>query len=431
MADQTEDNYFGMSRGTALAIIDRLGRGIPPRIHTSKYSAGHENLLMDIKEEFLCIENLPGKLKFLAGSWGSGKTHVLRLIAEEALLSNWVVATVELSANEAPFNKIEKVVGSIIRNISDLAIEEDESRPTFPLGSFVLGVVRKLSKDRGISENDAASELEKEIMSDSSIEPDVKKALRNFLQTLGKDDSFTNPALVDRRDRVMQWFVGESNRATMRRDFDIHTELDAGTADRMLNSIVRVIRTLGYQGLVVLLDESDMTFSIMKNAQLGVALNNLRVLLDSIDTKRSLLVFFAGVPDFWTDEKHGIMNYGALQGRIGPIPNEEPYVDSTVWNIDAIDVSSAMAIESATKIRKLFLIAYNKSSESIISEEELGRYALDIMENHPKFSRVSKWRMITTEIVKILRKSKAGVQIGTPEEERALAEVYARSLGDD
>ena len=422
---------FDLPRATALAIIERLGRGIPPRIHTSKYSAGHDYLMADIRDEFLSVDNLPGKMKFIAGSWGSGKTHVLRLIAEEALQCNWVVATVELSNNEAPFNKIEKVVGSIIRNIADLAIEEDETRPAFPLASFITGEVRRLARERGFSENDAAFELEQRLMSDSAIEPDVKKALRHFLQTLGKEDSFTNSVLVDRRDYIMQWFVGETNKTSMRRDFDIHTELDSGTADRMLSSIIRVIRILGYQGLVVLLDESDMTFSIMKNAQLGVAFNNLRVLLDSIDTKRSLLVFFAGVPDFWTDERHGLMLYGALYGRIGRIPEEEPYIDSTVWNIDALQVSPSMALESASKIRRLFLIAYNKSSESIISEEQLGEYALDIMENHPKFSRVSKWRMITTEIVQILNKSKSGRSIGTPEEERAAAEESMRSLGDD
>lgn len=431
MVDEDENNIFELSRGTALAIIERLGRGIPPRIHTSKYSAGHDNLLLDIKEEFLSIENQSGKIRFLAGSWGSGKTHVLRLIADEALHSGWVVATVELSNNEAPFNKIERVVGSIIRNIADLAVEEDDSRPAFPLGSFIVGEVRRLALERGFSENDAASELGLRIMGDSAIEPDVKKALRHFLNTLGKEDSFTSPVLSDRRDAIMQWFVGETDRTRMKRDFDIHTALDSSTADRMLNSIIRVIRSLGYQGLVVLLDESDMTFSIMKNSQLGIAFNNLRAWMDNIELKRSLLVFFAAVPDFWTDEKHGIMNYGALQGRIGQIPNEEPYIDSTVWNIDAIEVSSDMALESAAKIRKLFLIAYNKSSDSIISEEELGRYALDIMENHPKFSRVSKWRMITTEIVQILNKSKSGRPIGSPEQERISAEKEMRSLGDD
>jgi len=66
-------------RSIAIQIVEKLRQGQPPKRGVDRYSVGHEKLIDGIKRYHLDgIENR-GIIRFISGSWGSGKTHFFRL----------------------------------------------------------------------------------------------------------------------------------------------------------------------------------------------------------------------------------------------------------------------------------------------------------------------------------------------------------------
>src|SRR5437868_13899865 len=107
-----------LSPQAAEDIIEDLRHGIPPRRYVSLYSVGEGEFLEGVRKRHLESASGAGRIRFISGSWGSGKTHFLRLLREKAFDTNYLVATVELSRDETPFNKFEEVFYRIVRSIT-------------------------------------------------------------------------------------------------------------------------------------------------------------------------------------------------------------------------------------------------------------------------------------------------------------------------
>jgi hypothetical protein len=99
-------------------IVESLRSGVPPKRYASSYSAGNDEFLADVRRRHLESRASRGKIRFVSGNWGAGKTHFLRLLREEAFDTGYLVSTVELSVDQVPFNKFEQVFFEIVRAIT-------------------------------------------------------------------------------------------------------------------------------------------------------------------------------------------------------------------------------------------------------------------------------------------------------------------------
>ena len=54
------------------------------------------------------------------------------------------------------------------------------------------------------------------------------------------------------------------------------------------------------------------------------------------------------------------------------------------------------------KIRDIYVTAYPEHTKAVLSETELREYVARLMEAHPEFSQVSKWRVVVTGTVEAL-----------------------------
>ena len=101
----------------ATGIVESLRQGLPPQRGIRTYAVGYETLLDGIDKRHLSGIEGRGIIRFVSGSWGSGKTHFFRLLREQAFEKGCLVAGVELNVNEAPLNKFEQVFHSIIQKV--------------------------------------------------------------------------------------------------------------------------------------------------------------------------------------------------------------------------------------------------------------------------------------------------------------------------
>ena len=194
-------------------------------------------------------------------------------------------------------------------------------------------------------------------------------------------------------------------------------------AKLMLQSLAAFVQLVGYKGWVILFDEAEMSYSIMRKSALKDAQNNLLHLLNNVSELAGLFLIYATTPDFYTDPKHGIVIYGALAGRIGRPSDNAPKALENVWNLDALDFELEQYQEAANKIRMVYLKAYPGTEDEILEEGKLKACVSQLYEAHPRLSQVRFWRVLTATTVRLLDDSMDG-------EEISAADVYNDVMSD-
>lgn len=104
-----------MDKKTAPKAIESLRKGIPPDGLVREFTVGREDEIEDLSSR---LKDNVGTALLLKANYGSGKTHLLRFIREEALENDYLVSTVTIDSNSAVrFNRMDQIFCAICRNI--------------------------------------------------------------------------------------------------------------------------------------------------------------------------------------------------------------------------------------------------------------------------------------------------------------------------
>lgn len=403
----------------AIQIVEQLRKGLPPQRGTKLYAVGHEKLISGIRKFHLNGIADKGIIRFVSGSWGAGKTHFFRLMREEAFEAGCLVASVELNVSEAPLNKFEKVFHNIVRSIvTPSYFKGDAPASAAPFGIVLREALVFLStgahgEPKEISHENYSQACEK-LMACNAIDIDFRKIVQKYWETFLPESA--DPVLVDqKRDEILQWFSGEGTIGQWRKSIGVNKLVSKENAKLMLQSLAAFIQLVGYKGLVILFDETEMSYSVMRKSQLKDAHNNLLHLLNNVSELKGLFLLYATTPDFYDDPKHGIVIYGALSGRIGKPGDHPPKPLENVWNLDAIDFTLADYQESARKIREIHAAAYPEGADDLPDEKALDAMVAELHELHPSLSQVRFWRVLIAGTVRILDDAMQGEEITTPD----------------
>jgi hypothetical protein len=213
----------------------------------------------------------------------------------------------------------------------------------------------------------------------------------------------------------MQWFGGEGTIGAYRSEFGVQKLVNRANARLMLQSLSHFSRHIGHAGIVVLLDESEMAFSVMRKSNLKQAHNNLLHLINSIEESEGLILVYAATPDFFIDPNHGIFRYGALAQRIGRPEEKPPRALDRVWNLDKVETTESDYLDAVRKIRQIYIKAFLNVADKA-PEDDLVRYMSEVIKVHPEFSHVSTWRIVVTGAIQYLDSIEQGRPLMTPED---------------
>lgn len=392
-----------MEQRLAIQVSESLRKGIPPQRGVDLYSVGNEKLIEGIKKFHLSGIGERGTIRFISGSWGAGKTHFFRLLREVAFQNNCLVSNVQLNVDEAALNKFERVFYSIIRNISTPSyFAESQTYEAAPFGrvlqeslAYLATGIRAVSNESSYDNYVKAREA---LMVDHSIDIDFKKMIQKYWETFLPESP--DPALQEQtRAEILQWFSGEGSVAMYRRRFEVNKIVSKDNAKLMLQSLAGFVRLSGYKGLVILFDEAEQAYSIMRKSSLRDAHNNLLSLINNIEALNSLFLIYATTPDFFTDPKHGIVIYGGLSGRIGKPEQRQPRALDTVWNLDEIVTDLSNYQTAANKIRNIYASAYSEAASELPTEAEVKTFVKELFDIHPALSGVRFWRVLVTALL--------------------------------
>jgi hypothetical protein len=363
-----------MDETMARSIIESLRIGIPPRGHINQFTVGRRSEIAQLKEKL--DSGTPGTM-LIKANYGSGKSHLLQYLRENALQSGYVISCITLDSKSAiRFNRMDQIIGAIWRNIE---IPSNEgTHGVRPFLDFICDSMEHSKSQNQKFWNDLTNKGHWDF-SEALESPSMFIALRawNTKNPQAQDlieDWFYNPKLYAAQRKLLYYHLVLGLRDQFR---DPRTEYQFYRADtgifnfqnqeyaqswEMLQDIDLLVRMSGLKGFVILFDEFEdvLTNLSNKNYQQAAFWNLFQFFSGKQFSGGS---FFAVTPEFVQKCKSLLMKKGVYDydfSRFDSLP---------AFSMSPLEVQELE--ELALKIMRVHGTAYAWNPNSHISNAEL------------------------------------------------------------
>jgi BREX system ATP-binding protein BrxC/D len=300
-------------RQRALLALEQLAEyGVPPAGSARLIDVGTDRYLEFFRSEILedFVSRGAGSVRFYEGPYGSGKTHLLEVLTEEALDAGFAVARIDLSTASglADWHMLTE------RILSDLEVR-------LPAGSArSLPRILELLSYNG---DHPSNRLRERPLPHSGFARAMDLALRGDASPLGLD-------------LIEQFLTG--NRVSVR---DLHAAgvrgvkhpLSSRNAEYVLRTVLGGLRLAGLRGTLLAFDEAEKSFT-RNSGRVRAGANLLRRFVDAAAAGGlwSCVAIFAVLPGF---VEAAARVYPALGQRVLPVVED----GLAVWRSPFIRVS--------------------------------------------------------------------------------------------
>lgn len=312
--------------------IQLLRRGMPPKDpeFLREMTLGGGIWLDFIKEHYLenFIIDKGSKVKIVVGSEGSGKTHLLRYVQQEALNLGYQTIYICLLDQEKKVSDIinlykifakninrEKLLAGLCRQVGkELGYSEHEYNGTHP-------ILPVLVENEGLNRMEARREIRiavGKVIRKSDLSPSFNVFVSRLLANkLTGEEGHSG-------DICWKWFTGEKLESIEKREVKLHDRLTRANARVWLYSLIRLVRLSGSSGLVLLIDnletmtarDPDTNRYRYTPSAIKDTCELFRQLIDATELLEYFFVVIAGRPEILTDERRGLKSYEALWMRL-------------------------------------------------------------------------------------------------------------------
>jgi hypothetical protein len=291
-------------------IIMALKNGNVPANGASEVCIGRENEINEFKYLLKKIDEGKAITKFVNGEFGSGKSFFLKVIEEMAFEDNFVVSKVTLS-RDVPFNKFEIVYKNIVKSLR------------CKTGTSLEHIIERwITKLKMMAFEETSDPQKQNLIINENLHNDLDRARKHsnpFAVAVENYNRAMNSGDYNTAKYAQAWLRGDSNIPfTEKRKFGVKGDIDRENAFKFLEALAAFLKTIGYSGLVVLIDEAEYMMMLTTKKLRDTAYNYLRDIYDecSLGNFQNTLFVFAGTPDLFEDDKQGIPSYKALSDRI-------------------------------------------------------------------------------------------------------------------
>ena len=332
--------------------LQSLRAGQPPQ-NTSilaDMTLGREIWLDRFQEHYLFNYIFHGgsKVKVLVGSEGTGKTHLLRCLANDARALGYM--TVSFSGRE--LGRRLNDLPSFYRTIAERL---DPERVQSGLCRRVAGLLG-YGPERYQGTEHLLPLMMEEGLSCYDAEREIRNAAGRAFRDVDFGASFTSFAYTVARSRMIdghdegsqlawKWLRGEKLERHERQQAGLFETLKKPNARYWLNSLIRLLNLAGMTGLLVLIDDLEvLTERSVENNRFFYTPGAIkdtcelfRQMIDDVELLNGFLLALAGRREVVDDEKRGFKSYEALWMRLqtGLVPGARfnPFAD--IVDVDA------------------------------------------------------------------------------------------------
>jgi bacteriophage exclusion system BrxC/D-like protein len=367
-----------LTQPEAQQIIRKLGEsGVPPTHGLEAYTVGMDSILSTLESEYLkgYLLNGGSSFKLVVGEYGSGKSHFLYRLRDQAWASGYVVSRTELSPKECPYDNQLKVYQAVTSNLiyhdSDPNVADTQGLEAF-LENHFFHTLRTLGIEQPVTSIglDLRAKLWLDTILRFKVEsPSYRHAVYFYLQAAAEENEA-------KKRLIGAWLRGETVSLRDVREFSITERIDRSVAFKMLRSLSQLVHELGYSGLLLLFDEGDRMVSIGSSRTEKVACDNLREVIDRCagDSLPATLFAYAVPPYFVTNIAP---QYEALSQRIGSkvkFSRKNPF--SVQISLDQLDYPGEELLRRiGEKLLGIFEIAYEAKFDRDLQTKNIAQLA--------------------------------------------------------
>lgn len=259
----------------ARRIIEALRSGVPSRAVGQYFSEARPKIMREIsgRLDSVCDQGKSGGM-IISGKYGEGKTHLLNTVFNLAHSNNMVVSYVSLS-KETPMDKLYLVYQKIIQN-------------TYLPKRMQPGFMHEMEK---ISANSSAAN-EMLLYAAKQLETDKLYYLfRSYLNTEDSDEKF-----LLQTDLEGDFIANAPLKKIYRRIFNQPVKYNVNFTKTKhcrdyLSFMSNLFLQMGFNGWVILIDETELMGRLGKKARLNAYSNMAHFLMPGEDLKSTFTLF--------------------------------------------------------------------------------------------------------------------------------------------
>jgi hypothetical protein len=423
-----------LTRGTAVPGGSRY-----IHVGNDKWLQAQDELLSEIAEDG------HADTKFVRGAYGSGKSHFLSMVQETARDRGWMTSHVECRVDGVQIDRFEtlypKLVGKL--NCRELSLLPQDASSRLDPCRFLLD--RWFTSQLAaidMRQNQAVRPLEAEhrlflrlqtTLLETSLFTDFTRALCAYARARFVRDDEVSGAVV-------RWLRGAAERpqipASYLRKPTVSSgqvsevfairPIGPGTAMDVMRGLLWLIRSAGFTGLVLCIDEVEELAKLGTQRRRDQALQALREYVDHAGGEggfRNFCLYLAATPDMF-DGRDYFPRYEALATRIAPVSDETNW-RAPVVDLDRTPLSAGQLAQLASRICAVHRIAYPESRAAIGDEDSLRLFVESVLGNR---TGIAKPRLLARVIVDALERARQSSDWSPTSNVGALVEAAARTI---
>lgn len=304
------------------ALLNSLSAGVVPRVGLEHVAVGRKQEIEALLRDLDNVADGGAAYRFIIGRYGSGKSFMLQLLRNYAMDRDFVVADVDLSPERrlaGSKGQGRNTYRELMRNLSTRTRPDGGALPLV-LERWISGVQAQVVKDSGLRPTDQAIGDLVEVRIIEVINEmegmvhgfDFASVLAAYWRghRLGEDYL---------KDSALRWLRGEfATKTEARNSLGVRVIVDDDGWYDYLKLLARFVVSIGYKGLLVLIDEAVNLYKITHTAAREGNYHKLLAMFnDTMQGKAEHLgILMGGTPRFLEDQRRGLYSYEALRSRL-------------------------------------------------------------------------------------------------------------------
>lgn len=288
----------------AKVIINALKNGGIPKKYIDEVMIGRDKEVKEFERNLEQLKIGSGTLKFILGSYGTGKSFLVHELKKIALEDDFVVAMMQID-RVFRMNKLDDLYYYVmhhlyVKNTTGLATFDD---------IFEIWIDNLKNAPDKVQSTQEINQVIKEIQKYNDT---FARALLNYIRSKIKNDEELTRA-------ISSWLSGEQNIPyEIKKKFNVIGSVDKSNMFDFFKAFSKLTELLGYNGLILIIDEIDLITNERSDIRTN-AYENMKHLIDltvSGDLVKTMFLF-TGAESIVADEEKGILSNEALAQRLG------------------------------------------------------------------------------------------------------------------
>ncbi len=333
-------------------VIKALRNGTVPLEGTELIAVGIDKELNEIENQLNKVKSGSGDFKFIIGDYGSGKTFFASSARRLAYDKKFIVSSVVISS-ETPLNKFEEVYKKIIEN---MRTPENKKVPALAiiLEEWLLKMEEIICEVNDIDPIDDEeiflAEMEKRIEMEltdlGKVSSNFANAIRTYYKAKTVGDNVTAQA-------VLAWLKGEKISLSLKKTMNVAVNLERSNAILFIKAINMLLKSAGYSGLVIIMDELETVRNYVKKSSRDEAYENLRYFIDEADGNgfENCFFLYSGTTELMETER-GFKSLEPLYQRI-KVDKEDKFRNLRQPVIYLKEFNNSKLFEVSEKVREI------------------------------------------------------------------------------